>query len=356
MVQIASALAVLLAAAAFVVDATYDLGGSYSLTVDQRDSLANDIESTILSNVEFDEDRRPFYSLIPSCVRLAFHQCLGGRCRGCINVDDPNNLHLRRVVEALEPVRQRNPYVRYGDLWAFAGIVALRVSERLTNVRYGRSHTYAQQLLTFRFGRDDCPTAPYTREVFEFPSFSLGLDHVLRYFGNTFGLSEGESVALLGAHTLGGLRNPLTGGIHRQWTDTPDLLDNSFFRGMIDGSRRWQQSPVVLPGQQSAIYFWGNGNSRRLLFNADLCLYKDLLFDGSAGGRSLCTYDTCRLSRTALSVNRFAASNDVWLSSFMPAYMKMTERGYSSQQLRAPIVIVQPPPQKHCLFWFLFCF
>ena len=45
---------------------------------------------------------------------------------------------------------------------------------------------------TFKYGREDCATAPYTDETFEFPSTHLNHEEVFAYFQEVFGFDENQ--------------------------------------------------------------------------------------------------------------------------------------------------------------------
>lgn len=308
--------------------------GGYSLTAAQLTSLSNGIESAIYSIVELDSEGAPYLPCVGGFVRLAFHQCVSGRCNGCINVNDPNNAHLDRFIGVLEKVRRRQPYASRADLWTLAGIVALRVGERLANQRYHTTYAYTQRL-QFRYGRRDCPTAPYTSAVYELPNFAKGLDYALAFFRKRFAFSDVDTVALMGVHRLGGLRSPATGQLVYQWGGPADALDNAYYRVMADAGQSWYQSAHALATNSKPAYFWTSSvNGRRFMFNTDMCLYKNLTFVSGDVGQARCTYATCRPSPTAFLIKLYADSNDLWMIAFVPAYTKFTEYGYASGALK----------------------
>ena len=45
---------------------------------------------------------------------------------------------------------------------------------------------------TFKYGREDCATAPYTDETFEFPSTHLTHEEVFTYFQEVFGFDKNQ--------------------------------------------------------------------------------------------------------------------------------------------------------------------
>jgi Peroxidase len=128
-------------------------------------------------------------------VRLSFHDCVGG-CDGCVDLSDPANFGLNIPIQALEPVvKNSGAFLTIGDVWALAGLVAARVSQK---------DTFAQFPLQF-VGRPQCQggsvasTAGPRREL---PSPHFTTKRVLEFFSNTFGHSADETVAILGAHSM----------------------------------------------------------------------------------------------------------------------------------------------------------
>ena len=45
---------------------------------------------------------------------------------------------------------------------------------------------------TFKYGREDCATTPYTDETFEFPSTHLTHEEVFTYFQEVFGFDKNQ--------------------------------------------------------------------------------------------------------------------------------------------------------------------
>jgi Peroxidase len=128
-------------------------------------------------------------------VRLSFHDCVGG-CDGCVDLSNPSNFGLHIPIDALEPVVQNvGAYLTIGDVWALAGSVAARVSQK---------DTYAQFPLQF-VGRRQCEggtSASKAGPRRQLPSPHFTTKRVLEFFSNTFGFSAEESAAILGAHSL----------------------------------------------------------------------------------------------------------------------------------------------------------
>jgi len=312
---------------------------SSSLTCKQIQAAANDLRKEIRSSQAKDEDERKYKPLIGGFVRLAFHMCTGGQCKGCINVDDPSNIHLDQYVSVLEKlyVRKHEEFSR-GDFWALAAIVALQESEKLTNKALNRAFTFMRDGLTFRFGRADCsPSSPFTSELHTFPDASRGVDHVIKFFADNFGFSDEEAVILLGAHKLGGLRNPRTHLIFRQWVSPTDTLTNEYYTNLMNDSNGWTQANLAPCPNCPPVTMFQNARGKRLMLNVDISIRKNLTFANGLGGQATCTLSTCPNSATLPSVIEYADSDAAWQLDFATTFMKMIETGYPAGQLKDPI-------------------
>jgi Peroxidase len=128
-------------------------------------------------------------------VRLSFHDCVGG-CDGCVELSNPSNFGLNIPIEALEPVVQNvGAFLTIGDVWALAGSVAARVSQK---------DTFAQFPLQF-VGRRQCEggaSASKAGPHRQLPSAHFTTKKVLEFFSNNFGFSAEDTAAILGSHSL----------------------------------------------------------------------------------------------------------------------------------------------------------
>ncbi len=99
----------------------------------------------------------------------------------------------------------------------------------------------------FYFGRIDCchDDAPDYDESQRSPDPHGNTHKTLAYFGNEFGLSPRQSVALLGGHTLGKARAKFS-GFSGEWTagklsykDSIYVLDNLYYRTLLEPRHIW---------------------------------------------------------------------------------------------------------------------
>ena len=52
--------------------------------------------------------------------------------------------------------------------------------------------SFISPFATFKYGREDCATAPYTDETFEFPSPHMTHEEAFTYFEDTFGFDKNQ--------------------------------------------------------------------------------------------------------------------------------------------------------------------
>jgi len=196
--------------------------------------------------------------------------------RGLLAADvggDGHNNGLEFVTQALEAIYTRADFPRRtpwtalspqqsgksrADLWAFATLVAVQYSLDLNNQvcadpephrhwPWGQCHpregledcaVTAPRSLTFTTGRKDCigdvpdkPAYATTREE-RHPNPESNGPGTVDFFKRDFGFNGRETVAIMGAHTLGKL-NPHQSLFRYTWkTNSGKLLNNGYFRNM----------------------------------------------------------------------------------------------------------------------------
>jgi Peroxidase len=127
------------------------------------------------------------------CIRLSFHDCVGGICDGCVELASPSNFGLKAPIDALDPVVQIcGPYLTPGDVWALCGLVSARVSQKVTSVEFPLQFV----------GRPHCAGGDTTGGPHRIlPSAHFTTNKVVTFFANEFGFTESDTVAILGAHS-----------------------------------------------------------------------------------------------------------------------------------------------------------
>ena len=297
-----------------------------------------------------DNNEFPF---IAGFVRLAFHDCVGpGHCDGCINHTIADNKGLKTYTDELDPAYDLSYSTKMSraDFYMFAAYVALeRASEGLTDTFQGMSN--------FKVGREDCGSSPNETEApggDGFPKGTFELHKVLDFFKFQFNFTDRESVAILGAHTLGRTRVE-NSGFEGKWVRgtvdgkaNSDILDNQFYRQLRgnwtqveiaqSGKMQWQRPNTVANSDQNR-----NRRQPNMFLNSDIAIAWNLTtLDGVAangavtckvvvqGNNCIAGDECCDKSPTnqnPLSNNIFRTyvnSNTAWLQDFTNAFHKMT--------------------------------
>lgn len=176
------------------------------------------------------------------------------------------------------------------------------------------------------------------------------VNQTLCYFTREFGFNTRESVALLGAHTLGRARME-TSGFEGRWVQTSttesvnpaSVLDNEHYKEII---RSWVQVEIVSPFNGRTKVQWQdlnsipntvlsrlNPNQVPLLLNSDFCFLFNYTVINAVGyiDCKICPPTRskpgcCRLSSTTPLVVEYARNNTLWLSDFTDVFMKMLSR------------------------------
>ena len=145
-------------------------------------------------------------------LRLTFHDCVGG-CDGCINIDNPHNAGLQDAIDGMEGMPGSEDFD--GD-W----------EEAIAN--------FVSPFSTFKYGREDCETAPYTTDVHEFPTAHFNHEEVFDFFAKDFGFDENQTVIIMGGHTYGSMKLA-NSGYHGPWVlqDGREIFDNAYFVNLI---------------------------------------------------------------------------------------------------------------------------
>jgi len=319
----------------------------------------------------------------PTALRLAFHQCAGGECDGCINIDQEDNKGLEFLVKAFEFVLEMplnrisgpkvKEYMTRADLWSLAGIAAVEFGIQQANnlclsndpaERERRGCIPMPQIdMEFQHGRKDCPTAPYTTQVHKFPVPIMNRTEMLNYFKDEFDLAPNEVVALMGAHTLGRCR-PENFGYVGPWTPRPGpaerYFNTQYYRFLVSDEFEFRceakdEDSSVDKKFQFDLYF--NRTETwfvhvGMMLPTDVALVSDIDVHPTHGttckvnnnyfghgprcnfreNAGLCTPapdNTASLART------YAQDSNVFMNDFRAAFAKMMQRGYAQSDLTA---------------------
>jgi hypothetical protein len=157
----------------------------------------------------------------PKFLRLGFHDCVGG-CDGCVDMTNGENAGLLVPIQALRPIVSKYVSSATGisraDIWALATAVGAEVLQSGDRVNFDM----------FTVGRVDCSNEVGGPDRL-LPSMHIRSRDLFAYFSSNFGFSIMETVALMGAHTVGEMKAANSG------VDAPNgwVLDN----GVLNNSK-----------------------------------------------------------------------------------------------------------------------
>merc|ERR1712013_849355 len=203
--------------------------------------VASSLQFTSLSSSEVDAIKKKIRTVVrgstlPTAVRLAFHDCVGG-CDGCLNVNNPDNAGLADLVDSLDTVYTTNGYdsvLSRADFWALAGVYAVDKTIELNNDDCEEDDCVVPDSgLVFQWGRTDCDTAPHTDVDVHLPSALLNHSSVVTFFANEVGFDENETVALLGAHTLGRASSDNSGFSGTWIVGEANFFNNEYYKDIL---------------------------------------------------------------------------------------------------------------------------
>jgi len=219
----------------------------------------------ILKNAQWDDGH-----LGPVLVRLAWHASgtydkksgsggsSGGTMRYEPEVSDGANAGLQHARAFLEPIKQRHPWISYGDLWTLAGCVSIE--------------DMGGPKIPWKPGRQDIgsskPEAAQVPPNGRLPDAAKGQDHVRQVFYR-MGFDDREIVALIGAHALGRCHTDRS-GYEGPWTHSPTRFSNSFFTLLSKG--KWTKREWSGPEQYT------DETGELMMTPADMSLLKDAKF------------------------------------------------------------------------------
>eukprot|EP00899_Mesostigma_viride_P023428 jgi/Mesvir1/426/Mv11308-RA.1 len=250
-------------------------------------------------------------ALAPTAIRLGFHLAgsynaidgTGGTNGGSLNFADANNNGLRPLTARLLQIHGNHPEVSFPDVETAAAVVAVRV--------------LGGPIVSWCAGRVEA--ADFPPELGLLPEavmpgdtqrpHSATAQHIRDIFGR-MGLTTQETVALIGAHTVGRMRVQ-NSGYQGTWVRTDMAFNNEFFVALRN--RAWRQITVVNPADGSTKFQYHNGpaNSPFNMLPSDMSL-----LDGDASADGFQHF-----------VDLYAADQAAWQADFAAAFAKILRFG-----------------------------
>ena len=270
-----------------------------------------------------------------------------------MDLEEPDNKGLELPIAALKPIVDKySGSLSRADVWALATIVGAESSQRNRDA-LDYTFDFVGRVDCEDTGVDVCVNVPngcdpsQNGPIRGMPSPNLNTAEVLHFFSAEFGFGAEETVALMGAHTIGEAIVD-NSGFDGQWVGDNERLDNRYYRSMIgdDGDVEdwfdapgWNQETINnndpdIPTRTQ----WRRGNNVNgdIMLNTDIALVRN--FDGridTSDGSVTCRFrgnrNPCPVAQDTIAfMAKFKFSNEEWLSAFRDVLTKMVKNGYSS--------------------------
>jgi len=212
---------------------------------------------------------------------------------------DGANAGLQLAIDLLEPIKKRHPEISYGDLWTFAGTVAIEeMGGHKVNWRPGRKDKDEKACVAHGRLPDAAQAQQHIRDVFY-----------------RMGFNDREIVALAGAHALGRCHTDRS-GYDGPWTSSPITLTNEYFVLLLESKwtpKKWN-GPLQYEDESKSL----------MMLPADLAFVQDPKFKEY--------------------VELYAKDEELWKTDFSAAWKKLIELGVNFSDEK-------PQQEQHKSWW-----
>jgi hypothetical protein len=352
----------------------------------QTGSILNLINRDIIRLIRINNNNNDI-DLRPKFLRLGFHDSIGG-VDGCVDLSNADNNGLEIPIAALEPIVAEyvdEPFISRADIWAMATLIAADDAERGNNVgEFPMTHV----------GRVDCekkgspclnkdgdvttcgPTSGPHRDL---PGPDMDTHQLLQFFSEGFGFTPRETVAIMGAHTIGTLSRTHSGFDGPEgWLNNNRALTNGYYDRLVGGESTDATDEELTDAPNWTVEFINNDNledinnnavpsrfqwfheppnnngQKTIMLNSDIALVRDLSSDnednneqylnGETGEVTGCQFKcrgpgcnnpnnptppVCPLARITLQIAaEYKFDNELWINDFEAVLIKMLKNGY----------------------------
>ena len=301
-------------------------------------------------------------SLGPKFLRLAFHDCVGG-CDGCVDLSNPDNKGLDTPIDALSNIVANHdgitPLTR-ADIWALAAITGANWANPNNQFfvefkYYGRTNCENRGTTCLGSLGQNVGCSATTGPHRIMPGVNIDTEDVLDFFTDNFGFSDQQTVALMGAHTVG-VASRSNSGFNGPagWTTHNNVLDNGYYKqitassgDLVDNAPNWRQKLISNTGMQDRFQWERETNSGPdlIMLNSDISLVRT--FSNNLDrftGKVFCEFkndNACNTARTLSQVALYSQNNDLWLTDFKSVLQKMLVNGYTHVNCASPSCLYQ---------------
>lgn len=212
----------------------------------------------------------------------------GARMRFEPESTDPANAGLGIVRDMLHEVKKKHPEISEADLWTLAGSSAIEFM--------------GGPKIVHKFGRSDDEDGSKCPANGRLPDAAQGADHIREVFGR-MGFTDRETVALIGAHTVGRCHLGRS-GYDGPWTRNPLVFDNSYFKNLLYLEwieKKWHE------GYDGPLQYTDKDTETLMMLPADMALKTDPEFRKYA--------------------ELYAKDQDVFFKDFADAFAKLVSLG-----------------------------
>ncbi len=231
-----------------------------------------------------------------------------------------------------------NQKMSRADFWALAAIVGIQVGAAEGKEMAEEDNSligYDLSLLNIDLspGRVDCPTSPNSNDKPDFPHTMMKPADMFAYFQTHFQFNAAETVALMGAHTLGQARLENSGHFG-EWTAAGNMFafDKRFYHELVEPTYAWTQENMGTAEKPK--WQWKctttevgeAGLPCGFMLHTDVALVKDVTLDTT--GKATCEFNQCSAAATAPQVLAYDedSGNNQWYKDFKAVFTKLINR------------------------------
>lgn len=327
---------------------------------DEEDDNTDDNDNgmaSVIQNARIDiEELIENSSLLgPKFLRLAFHDCVGG-CDGCVDFTNPDNAGLGLPIDVLRPLVER--YEDQGlsrpDVWMLSALVAAEIAAegRMSFPMQWIGRQTCRSLNDNDCGRNflgrstSCSSTRGPHR--ELCHGEDGTDKILDFMQDEFGFDARQTVAIMGAHSVGIMRRGNLGFDGGDGWDITDMrLDHGYYHELVGSSSDpienapdWEVEEIDnsdIPGVPDR-WQWFHQNidrdQRLTMLTSDVAMVRQLEqgVNIEADGRVTCPFQGRNRCPTADAtfphMQRYRNNRSLFLSDFQEVLDEMVENGY----------------------------